>query len=524
MFNTLGAYLVYWQRPLKWLSSFLLGASASFMFREYPHPLPIAVLSFMALPSLFLLWLNCHSRAQAAGVGFAFGLGLFSVGMYWLAIPLHDIGGLNAGLTLLCLSLLFSLLALFPALIGLLQHRPTAAPTWRLLGWMPVTWVLIEWLRANIFTGLPWLHLGYADLAIFSPLVPLLGMYAKTWAIAASAGSIAYLAYVFYKQPKLPTRLGLASIMLASLALLSFAQPSIPRFTQNIGLPLAVSLLQGNINQDEKWQNSGLEQSVMVYANLARQAKGELLITPETALPVFWQHLPLEYTQGFSAELRAQNKTILLGVPDLPETASANNRNPAYYNAIHSLGMVEDQSYYKVHLVPFGETIPLKPLSTWLLDGLNMPLADFTAGQITQKPIQIYHHRIAASICYEDIFPDEFNAHYANASLLINITNDGWFGDSSAPHQHLLMAQMRALETGRYLLRATNTGQTAVINPEGKVIARAKPFKVAILEASVYSQTGMTPYLRYGSLPILSLASLLFSALYWRERRKKRTI
>ncbi len=524
MLNTLGAYVVYWQRPLKWLISFILGASASFMFREYPHPLPIAALSFMALPSLFLLWLSCHSRAQAAGVGFAFGMGLFAVGMYWLAIPLHDIGGLNAGLTLVCLSLLFSLLALFPALIGLLQHHPNASPALRFGLWMPVVWVLIEWLRANIFTGLPWLHLGYADLPLFSRIVPLLGMYAKTWAISCSAGGIAYLAYRVYKQPTLPARLGLISLIIASLSLLSFAQPTIPRFTQDSGEPLAVSLLQGNINQDEKWQNSGLEQSVLVYAQLARQAKGELLITPETALPVFWQHLPLDYTQGFSAELRAQNKTILLGVPDLPESASEHNLNPAYYNAIHSLGMVEGQHYYKVHLVPFGETIPLKPLSTWLLAGLNMPLADFTAGQITQKPIQINQHRIAASICYEDIFPDEFNPHYANASLLVNITNDGWFGDSSAPHQHLLMAQMRALETGRYLLRATNTGQTAVINPLGKVVSRAQPFQVTVLEAQVYSQTGLTPYLRYGSLPILSLAGLLFCGLYWQARRKKRTI
>lgn len=287
-------------------------------------------------------------------------------------------------------------------------------------------------------------------------------------------------------------------------------------WTEPAGKPVTVSLLQGNIAQDLKFREDQLPGTLRTYRDLIRQASARLIILPETALPLLKQEVPADYVESLAAHARKNNGDVLVGLFDY---STANGGE--YYNSVVSFGTASTQIYHKLHLVPFGEFIPLRPLLGWFITGvLHIPLSDQSAGTAVQQPLRVAGQQVAVDICYEDVFGEEIIRQLPQATLLVNVTNDAWYGDSVASRQHNQMSQMRALETGRYMLRATNTGLTSIIDQRGTVIASAPQFVATVLTGQAQGFRGATPYVGYGNWAVLAIAAaMMVTGFVLRSRR-----
>jgi len=411
-------------------------------------------------------------------------------------------------------TLLFcAVLALHVALLGaLFVHLATGGWLRRALLFAAL-WVLVEWLRSWLFTGFPWLSAGYSQTPP-SPLAgyaPLLGVHGVSL-FSALAGALGFAVLRRWLSteacrargwlrwcPALPT-LAIA-LTLATGHLLREL-----RWTQATGEPLTVALLQGNVAQEIKWRPERFAESLRTYHRLALDHPAQLTVLPETALPSFLDQVPVDYLDALQALALRQQGDLLLGV------AVGDGRQ--YFNAALSLGASGQQRYSKVHLVPFGEFVPSG--FAWFMAMANIPMSDFSPGAPGQPPLRLAGQQVAVNICYEDAFGNEISASLPGATLLANISNVAWFGDSLAPAQHLQIAQMRALETGRMMLRATNTGMTAIVDVDGRVRSVLPPFRRGALLGEVRGHTGATPYVRWGNWPVVALALLLI-ALHMRR-------
>ena len=491
---------------------FLLGALTVLGFA----PFYLFFVPVITLAALFHLWAHAGSHRAAAWIGFAFGCGLFLLGVSWVYVSMHDFGGMPLPIAMLATLLFCAFLALFPMLGGWLQASCKGALVLRVLLAMPLLWALTEWMRGWVFTGFPWLSMGYAAVP-YSPLAgfaPLLGVYGVSLLTAFSAG-LAVLAHAGWR------RAGVGGAMpgLAALAVLwcaGWLLQQVP-WTQPTAAPVSVSLLQGNIPQDLKWREDRLIATLDTYRRLVLASPGKLIVLPETALPLFLEQVPPAYLTELQTHAKANGGDLVMGVPERGADSLAGGRS--YYNSVVSLGSSPQQIYRKVHLVPFGEFIPFKPLFGWFIDLMHIPLGDFARGAITQRPLAVAGQKVAMNICYEDVFGEEIIRQLPEATLLANVSNDAWFGDSIAPRQHLQISQMRALETGRYMLRATNTGMTAMVDEKGYVVARIAPFHTDGLHTKAQGMAGATPYVRWGNTAFLALlAAGLLAALYLRRR------
>lgn len=450
----------------------ILGFAPFFLF-----PVPVLLLAV-----LFLLWQRADGPLAAALSGWLYGLGYFGLGVSWVYVSLQEFGGMPVPVALFSTTLFVAFLALFPALVAYLLRRFFAGRAFWLAA--PALWVAVEWLRGWIFTGFPWLALGYSQVPS-SPLAgyaPLLGVYGISLLLALSA--------TLLLRRSLPA---VAAVMVVWLCGWSLQQIS---WTEPVGEPVPVSLTQGNIEQSLKWDAQRLYRSLDSYAELVRQSQGRLIVLPETALPMFYQDVPQDYLAFLAYTARSRGGDVLVG---LPESTGGGH----YYNSVISLGSAPVQVYRKVHLVPFGEYVALPWLFQPLLQFLHIPMSDFSRGALNQQPLQVAGQQVAVNICYEDVFGEEIIGQLPAATLLVNVSNDAWFGDSFAPEQHLQIAQMRALETGRYLLRSTNTGVTAIIDQRGRVRERLPSFVAAVLNGSAQGYSGATLYVRWGNAVVL---------------------
>ena len=493
----------------------------------YWFPLPVITLAL-----LIMLWQRTAGRRDAALVGFAFGLGYFLVGVSWVYVSLHDFGAMPALLAAILTLLFCAILALYPAITGWLYRALGTRSMLVTLAALPALWTLSEWLRGWVFTGFPWIALGYAQVPS-SPLagyVPILGVYAASFATVASAGLLVTL-WAQWKGRRArikadgrnhassvivhPWRVLLhpCALILVSLWAGGYLLLQID-WTHPEGEPVTVSLLQGNIAQEMKWRNDKISSTLSAYRDLVFASEARLIILPETALPLYLHEIPPDYLDSLAARARSNRGDVLVGVPE-----RSNVRD--YYNSVLSLGTAPSQVYRKSHLVPFGEFIPLKPLFGWFMEVVQIPLLDFARGAETQQPLAVGGQRVAVDICYEDAFGAEIIRQLPQATLLANVSNVAWFGRSIAPHQHLQISQARALETGRYMLRATNTGMTAIIDPHGKVIQAAPEYTVAVVTGTVEGYAGATPYARWGNLPLVVFA-LLSAGGIWLVRKRAR--
>jgi apolipoprotein N-acyltransferase len=464
-------------------------------------PLPV-----VSLAVLFALFLRTGSSRAGFLVGFAWGLGFFLAGVSWVYVSLSVYGGMTPWLAALATLLFCAFLALFPAIAGAVQARWPLPFALRALILLPMLWSATEWVRGWLFTGFPWLVTGYSQVPS-SPLAgyaPLVGVYGVSTLLALAA---ALAAWGLGGR----NRLAWAATGIVAIGVGGQALRGIPWSVPD-GAPTTVALLQGNVPQDMKWRPENTRATLDSYYRMAAASPAQLVVLPETALPLFEDDLP-ETDRALLTELgRRHGGDVLAGLP----TGSPHG---AYYNSVLSFGSAPTQRYHKVHLVPFGEYIPMKPLWGWVLDVLHIPLSDFARGDVMQRPLAIGGQRVAANICYEDAFGEEIIRQLPEASVLVNVSNLAWFGDSLAPWQHAQMSQMRALETGRMMLRATNTGVTAIIDARGHLLAHLPLFTAGSLKGQIQGYAGSTPYVRWGNMPVLAVwgvlgIGLLAAALY----------
>ncbi len=472
-------------------------------------PFHLFALPVITLALLIILWQRTASRRGAALIGFAFGLGYFLSGVSWVYVSLHDFGAMPALLAGIVTLLFCVVLALYPAAVGWIYHALGPHSALVSLVALPALWTLTEWLRGWLFTGFPWIALGYAQVPD-SPLagyVPVLGVYGATLATVVSAGLIVTLWARRFPHTLVSVIDQASLLVLVTIWAGGYALQQI-EWTEPAGAPVTVSLLQGNIPQEMKWRDDKIRSTLDTYRGLVGASTARLIVLPETALPLFLHEVPQDYLDGLAAHARSNRGDVLIGVPERSNTRD-------YYNSVLSFGASPTQTYRKSHLVPFGEFVPLKPLFGWFLEVTRIPLLDFARGAETQQPLAVAGQRVAINICYEDAFGAEIIRQLPQATLLVNVSNVAWFGRSVAPRQHLQISQARALETGRYMLRATNTGVTAIIDQHGKVRQVAPEFTTAVVSGEVQGYTGATPYVRWGNVPIIVLALLLALAGGW---------
>ena len=459
---------------------------------------PLAVLTFAVLAGF---WTGATAR-RAFWSGYAFGLGLFGAGVSWVYVSLHTFGGMPLPLAALATLLFCAFLALFPAAAGWLQARiPASAPV-RACLLIPAAWTLLEWLRSWIFTGFPWLSAGYSAVG-WPPqgYAPLVGVFGLSF-ISGSLGGMAWLA--FRRQRPLVYGTALVAVVAAGEALRHV------QWTEPAGEPVSAALLQGNIEQDLKFRPERYAQILATYVRLAEGTRAKLIVFPETSIPRFLDRIEPEFLARLESVAKQNGGDLLLGVP-------YRTRGDEYFNSVISLGTSAPQAYHKSHLVPFGEFIP--PGFGWVLRVLEIPLSDFSRGGREQPPINAAGQRIAVNVCYEDAFGDEIARRLPEATILVNVSNVAWFGDSLAPAQHLQIARLRAVETGRMHLAATNTGITAAIGRDGRVLARLPQFIEGHLEVSAQGYTGATPYSRYADWPVVAVSLLVLAFAVFVARR-----
>ena len=479
--------------------AFLAGAAMVLAFAPF-EVLPVALLSLAALTHL---WVTAKSPRAAAGTGFLFGMGMFLAGVSWVYISLHRFGAMPAPLAALATFGFCVVLAAYPALAGYVQAKLRAGPALRASLVIPACWVLGEWLRATLFTGFPWLALGSAapgtPLAGYSPLA---GVYGASLVFAVGAG---LLWCVALGQARWRAAVSFAVLGAGGAALSGLA------WTTPVGAPVAASILQGNVPQDLKFDPDRYSRTLETYARLAEASRAQLIVLPETAVPRMLDSVDPAYLARLEAAATRNGGDLLLGVP--VRTAPRE-----YFNAVLSLGTAPRQLYFKSHLVPFGEFVPWG--FRWVVRVLSVPLADFSRGPAHAQPLAVAGQRVAVNICYEDAYGAELIRQLPEATLLVNVSNVAWFGDSLAPAQHLQIARARALETGRAHLAATNTGITAAIGRDGRVLGRLAPFTEGRLDIEVQGYAGATPYVRTGDWPVL-VACLVVLALFARRGRSR---
>ena len=490
----------------------LLAGSAGVMAFE---PIAWFPLMFLCLAVLARLLRDVERTREGFWLGFAWGWGAFIAGVSWLYVALNRYGGMPAPLAGLAIALFCAYLALYPALVGALFVRLRSLG----LGRAPLagsalfgaSWLLGEWLRGVAFTGFPWLAVGYSQ-TVPSPLagyLPVIGVYGVGGLLAFVA---AWLGLADWRRVRGLWRPALICVaVLGGGALLSMRA-----WTTPVGEPVRIALAQTNFEQGLKWDPERFADVLQVNLDLVRDAflrpdPPAILVLPETTLPTLLDRLPVGYLEALARLAQEAGGDVVLG-------AFRRDDGGHIYNAAISLGTAPVQHYAKQHLVPFGEYSP--PLFGWFYQLASIPMSDQTRGAPDQAPMVLDGQQVALNICYEDLFGAEIIRALPQATLLLNISNLAWYGDSFAQPQHLQIARVRALETGRPMLRSTNTGMTALVMPDGSVTAVLPEFERGVLHASVQGYAGLTPYARWGDR--LALAAAVFVLVLIGLRRARR--
>ena len=483
------------------LANFVTGLLLPLSFAPFGHwwlaPLIVA--------GALTLWRDVPARL-AFRYGFAFGAGLFLAGTYWLYISIHVFGRtplwiavvLMIGLVLI-MALYYGAIAMVVARLG--QRRGVAG----VLVGVPAAWMLADWLRGWILSGFPWLALGYSQLD--SPLAgfaPVLGVYGVGFAVAGIASALTDM------PGSPPRRIAVNAVYIMALAAIGYLLNK-PVYVEPSADTLRVAIVQGGIDQDDKWLPENREPTMALYRDQTLASDATLVVWPEVAIPA--TRLAVEpYLAELDAELAGAGRSLALGI--LTRAASGD----ALHNSIIAIGTGAG-SYHKQHLVPFGEYFPVPDFVREWMRLMSLPSADLEAGGSDQAALRLAGHAAAATICYEDAYPWEQRHFFPAARFIVNVSNDAWFGDSIAPHHHLDIARMRSMESRRWQVRATNTGVSALISPTGKLVDQAPQFELATIEGTIRLVDGSTPYLELGNTPLMVTGafSLLLLLRPWRR-------
>jgi len=528
-----------WPAAFLFAKALLCGGLHALAFA--PDPLPSWALPYIQI--FLLAWVFKQAITlnirQAMQLGWSFGLGQFALGLYWLYISMNSYGGLAAPLAAAGVLALASFLAVYPMLALLwvawssqLLQQSRRWPRQLLVAcsWASA-WALSEWLRGTLLTGFPWLNIGYAHTeGVLAPWATLFGVVGVSWLASFAAATIAL--FITHKDGIYDAHAAVSLGVTIVIGLIGIGLNHVA-WTSNSGDPLVVRLVQGNIEQSEKFDEQHLEHGLQTYLELAelpaKDPNGvpDLIVLPETVIPLFQDVVSPNLWRRWQAVSQTFDATVLMGIP-LRDDAGSHHTNSAitftHDTPIEKLHMGNpDTRYDKHHLVPFGEFIP--PGFGWFVRAMEIPLGNFDAGPVRQSLLSLHDQTISPNICYEDLFGAEIRTHVQEhpkhgpgATILINISNLAWFGDTWALRQHLQIARMRVLETRRPMLRATNTGLTAAIAPDGQVAAALKTAQPGVLDVSIQGTTGLTPYVRWGNMPVLIWILIIMSVTGLRRR------
>lgn len=474
---------------------------------------PLAVLSL----ALLYLGLRQLTPRQALLRGWCYGFGTFAAGTSWIYVSIHTYGGASALLAGLLMLGFIAGVALFfalPAWVWARWIRRSQAPLADALGFAAL-WVGQEAFRGWFLTGFPWLYMGYSQVdGPLAGLAPMGGLWLVSFCLALTAALLCNLPRL--RQPRGAL---IAGLLLLVAPWLVAQLVNGKAWTSPAGKPLSVAALQGNIAQSLKWDPAQIDAQLELYRDLTLGARRtDLIIWPETAVPVL-----LDSARGYLDRIGdfASNRqsALITGVPIRQEV----HHQRRYYNGITVVG-AGDGTYLKQKLVPFGEYVPLQDVLRGLIAFFDLPMSDFARGPADQPLLQAKGYQIAPFICYEVVYPEFAAGMAARSDLLLTISNDTWFGTSIGPLQHLQMARMRALEAGRWMIRATNSGVTALIDPQGRITEQLPSFEVGVMYGNVVPMAGLTPYLQWRSWPLISLCVVIFGWALWHRRKARRQV
>lgn len=535
--------LAYLRSPAAMQHGLMLLVGALHALAFAPYPLPEWALPYVQIGCLAYLARHTLQAPAARTVALnavLFGFGQFALGLYWLYISMHEYGGMPLAMAIfavLVLALALSLYGMAACLLArwLLRGRVSLEPR-VVIGTAALwasCWTLGEWLRGTLFTGFPWLNIGYAHVeGVYAPWAAVAGVYGVAWLAAFASAGVALTVLGRNSGKEVQAATALALSLLAGVAGIVLSHVA---WARAHGEPVLVRLVQGNIPQSQKFDPALIDRGIADYMMLARLAPKEagrepdITVLPETVVPLLQNRVSPRVWEDWLAVARERSTTLLMGVP-LHERAGGHDR---YTNSVVAFaGDATPESiaaatlplrYDKIHLVPFGEFIPTG--FRWFVDMMQIPLGDFDRGPVGQRPLAIAGQQVAPNICYEDVFGEEIiqsvkgDVTGGGASILVNVSNLAWFGDSWSLRQHLQIARMRSLETARPMLRATNTGMTAAIAADGRVRAVLQPHVKGVLDVEVQGAQGLTPYVRWGNMPVLLLCGLvLVGGAIWPSR------
>ncbi len=473
-------------------------------------PLNLWLLALLSPAVLMALWQQATPR-HAAALGFCFNLGTFATGTYWLYISIHEMGDQPLWIALIVMAGLVFILASYGALLGwMVAAWLPSTGTLRWLVGLPAAWLLVEWFRGWFLTGFPWLSLGYSQTGTWmSGVAPVSGVYGVSALLLLGSGALLCMALGSLRE-RLLGAVVLVMIWVVPGLLLGIA------WTHPAGSSVSVAIVQGAIPADEKWVEEHYDEQFDIYRDLTRSALGEqVIVWPEAAVPDTAQNLS-DYLLARYHEANARQSALVVGV--FRERAPENGGDPEIYNSLLTMDDQAVEWYDKQHLVPFTELIPGPAFARKWLAFMRLPFDGFTRGASDQPPVKAGPLVLLPAICYDDAYGSSNLHMLPAANALMTITNDGWFGRSTARYQHLQIAQMRAIETGRYLIRAANDGVSAIIGPDGRVRAAAPEFVRTVFRGSVVPMQGMPPYARFGNWLIVVLGTIVLAAVVIRER------
>lgn len=499
--------ILNWRTPplIKDLLSLIAGALLVLAFA----PINFSYLAVLSPALLIVCWMHTSAK-RAFWRGWLYGVGLYGAGVSWVYVSIHVYGQTPVPLALALTLSLVGCLALYPALQGYLLNKlfPRESSSKWLLAF-PASWVLFEWLRSWLLTGFPWLLVAYSQTeSPLSGLVPVVGVYGLAFLLTLASGLFICFFRLWRRRRKqaLICLLGLVLLYGGAYSLKSIA------WTHTSSELLQVTLVQGNIPQDLKWSPAFVQDTLETYQHLTQAHwDSQIIVWPEAAIP-----LPMNLAENFINALASKaeetDTALILGIPvNVPNM-------PRFYNAVIAIGQGEGH-YYKRHLVPFGEYVPLEQSLRGVIEFFDLPMSNMISGPKGQPMLQGQGIKIATFICYEIAYSSTLHTALPEAELLITVSNDAWFGDSLAPSQHLQIAQFQSLQTGRYQLFASNDGITAIISPEGKIIKQAPQFITTSLTGQVQAMQGVTPWIKTGNGPLLSLMFILIGVAVYLSRR-----
>lgn len=485
-------------RRYRYLTALILGSLLPLAFA----PFNLWFVGLASLTAFSYLWLNCKCPSR---LGFFYGLGYFGVGLHWVYISLHSFGGAPLAFAILANVLLVLVLAAFPAIAGLILRLFSRPDSVLRAALIPFAWMLAELGRSFIIGGFPWLSIGYSQFAApLEGLAPLSGVFGIGLVLMLIASLLAL---------SMRRKILLPGVIAALLVFITWPTRHLS-FTTPVAYPFTVALVQGNIPQLTKFDPGLIHSHIGHYIDLSVRRNESVIIWPETAIAFMEEDVKNGVLQELDRFFAARGQTLVSGIP------TGSLADGIYYNSVIALGKGSGR-YHKHHLLPFGEYLPMRSLFAIFNDYVDIPLSDFSRGEANQAPLMTNGIPAGVSICFEATFGREVRNALPHAQYLINVSNDGWFEDSIAADQHLQMNQMRALELGREMARATNNGITVFLDEKGRIKRQLPRFERGVLSGQVQSHIGQTPYARYGDnifYIAMGIYALFLAFLAWMTR------